>query len=185
MSEPTSPPGMTHALHAPSGKPYVIATLAYLFDAEGRVLLLHRCKPPNAELYSPIGGKLEVGLGESPHASCAREIEEEAGLSVDPDALHLTGIVSESNYLGVGHWLMFLFELPVPASVETRTFDEGRLAWHDPADLAELPLPKSDRDHLWPLFWAHRGGFFAAHLACDGDTITRQMHQSMPLQNPA
>lgn len=162
-----------------AGKPYTIATLAYLFDADGRILLLHRRKPPNASLYSPIGGKLEMGLGESPHASCAREIQEEAGLTVDPDALHLTGVVSESNYMGIGHWLMFLYELPQPVSVELREFDEGRLAWHERSDLAQLPLPESDRDHLWPLFWAHRGGFFAAHLACEDGTITRHLHQSM------
>ncbi|MEM1444532.1 MAG: NUDIX domain-containing protein [Planctomycetota bacterium] len=163
-----------------AGKPYTIATLAYLFDAQGRVLLLHRRKPPNDSLYSPIGGKLEVGLGESPHAACAREIHEEAELLVDPNELHLTGVVSESNYLGVGHWLMFLYELPRPVDVEPRDFDEGRLGWHDPADLASLPLPETDRDHLWPLFWKHRGGFFAAHLACEGETITRSLHQSMP-----
>lgn len=171
---------MTALPTAPPNKPHTIATLAYLFDADGRVLLLHRRKPPNASLYSPIGGKLEVGLGESPHASCAREIQEEAGLNVDPDELHLTGVMSESNYLGIGHWLMFLFELPRPVSVEPHDFDEGRLGWHNPADLERLPLPETDRDHLWPLFWAHRGGFFAAHLACDDQAITRHLHQSMP-----
>ncbi|MEM8781401.1 MAG: NUDIX domain-containing protein [Planctomycetota bacterium] len=161
-------------------KPYTIATLAYLFDAQGRVLMLHRCKPPNESLYSPIGGKLEVGIGESPHVSCAREIEEEAGVTVNPFELHLTGVVSESNYMGLGHWLMFLYELPRPVSVTRREFDEGRLSWHEPADLADLELPVSDRDHLWPLFLAHRGGFFAAHLACEGDVITRHLYQSLP-----
>ncbi len=161
-------------------KPYTIATLAYLFDEQGRVLLLHRRKPPNHDLYSPIGGKLEMSLGESPHASCAREIAEEAGLIVDPDELHLTGVVSESDYLGLGHWLMFLYELPRPVAVAVREFDEGRLEWHAPEALSALPLPATDREHLWPLFWQHRGGFFAAHLACAGEAIVRHLHQSMP-----
>ena len=72
--------------------PYQIAALCYLFDENGRVLLLHRSKPPNFELYSPIGGKLEQVDGESPTACAMREIHEEVGLDVSPGDLHLTGI---------------------------------------------------------------------------------------------
>ena len=52
--------------------PYKIAVLCYLFDREGRVLLLHRERPPNRGLYSPVGGKLEQSLGESPTACAIR-----------------------------------------------------------------------------------------------------------------
>ena len=44
--------------------PYKIAVLCYVFDEVGRVLLLHRRKRPNPGMYSPIGGKLEVEIGE-------------------------------------------------------------------------------------------------------------------------
>jgi hypothetical protein len=27
-------------------------------------------------------------------------------------------------------------------------------------------LPRTDREQIWPLFWKHRGGFFAAHCHC-------------------
>ena len=54
--------------------PYRIAVLCYVYDDDGRVLLLHRAQSPNLGMYSPIGGKLEVSIGESPHdlelASC-------------------------------------------------------------------------------------------------------------------
>ena len=46
-------------------------------------------------MYSPIGGKLETGLGEGPHECAVREIQEESGVTVGTHELHLAGIVSE------------------------------------------------------------------------------------------
>lgn len=148
--------------------PYKIAVLCYLFDQQGRVLLLHRVKPPNRDLYSPIGGKLETTIGESPTACAVREIQEEVGLDVSPNELHLTGIVSENAYEGQTHWLMFLYELtrPVELPEEAMEFDEGRLEWHDRDSILSLPIPSTDRSVIWPLFWQHRGSFFAVHIDC-------------------
>lgn len=157
--------------------PYKIAVLCYLFDERGRVLLLHRRKPPNQDLYSPVGGKLEQAIGESPTACAAREIEEETGLRIDPGDLHLTGMVSETGYLGSTHWLMFLFEVTRPVRVERATFDEGTLEWYEPDAIAELPIPDTDRLVIWPLFWRYRHRFFAVHIDCTGDTLRWQIEQ--------
>ena len=35
--------------------------------------------------------------------------------------------------------------------------------------IAALPIPRTDAEQLWPLFWRHRGGFFAAHCRCLAD----------------
>ena len=43
--------------------PYRIAVLCYLEDLDGRLLMLHRRKEPNAGMHSPIGGKLEISIG--------------------------------------------------------------------------------------------------------------------------
>ena len=72
--------------------PYRIAVLCYLKDASGRVLLLHRRKEPNAGLYSPIGGKLEVSVGEGPHARldaacCAPQPQRQHGGAARPGCL--------------------------------------------------------------------------------------------------
>jgi hypothetical protein len=32
-----------------------------------------------------------------------------------------------------------------------------------------LNLPQTDREQIWPWFWRHRGGFFAAHCHCHPD----------------
>ncbi len=146
--------------------PYKIAVLCYLFDAQGRVLLLHRKKQPNLDLYSPIGGKLEQPIGESPTACAVREVEEETGLTVNPSDLHLTGIVSETGYEQSTHWLMFLYELTHPVDVKPGAMNEGVLEWHQADQIADLPIPATDREVIWPLFWRYRERFFAAHLDC-------------------
>ncbi|MEM9419693.1 MAG: NUDIX domain-containing protein [Planctomycetota bacterium] len=167
-------------MSAPTGPelPYKIAVLCYLFDEEGRVLLLHRRKPPNRDLYSPVGGKLEQGIGESPTACAVREIEEEVGLTIAEDDLHLTGIVSEAGFENQTHWLMFLYEVTKPVTVERKTFDEGTLEWFSADEIDALPLPETDRQVIWPQFWAHRGRFFAAHIDCQGPEIAWRVEQS-------
>jgi 8-oxo-dGTP diphosphatase len=146
--------------------PYRIATLLYAFDADGRVLLLRRKKEPNRGLYSPPGGKLQTNTGESPHACAIREAREEIGLSLQANELHLTGIVSEHGYEGEAHWLMFLFEITVSIPELPPEHDEGTFHFADRAELETLPLPRTDREQIWPLFRQHRGGFFSAHCHC-------------------
>lgn len=162
--------------------PYRIAVLCYLFDPRGRLLLLHRRKPPNRDLYSPIGGKLEQPIGESPAACAIREVAEETGVRVAAPELHLTGIVSEAGFDDRTHWLMFLYEVtrpvdPAEIAAEDHDFDEGRLEWHDPATVGNLPIPDTDRRVIWPLFWRYRHRFFAAHIDCHGGDLTWRLEQ--------
>lgn len=157
--------------------PHQLAVLCYLYDAAGRVLMLHRRKPPNRELYSPIGGKVETARGESPTACAIREIHEEAGLRLPVDRLRLAGLVSENAYLGETHWLMFLYEVVGPVAVEAVEFDEGRLEWHTPEAVTALPQPETDQHVIWPLYHAHRGGFFAAHIDCSGPLMRYRVEQ--------
>ncbi|HRP62691.1 MAG TPA: NUDIX domain-containing protein [Phycisphaerales bacterium] len=149
--------------------PYKIAVLCYLYDADDRLLLLHRLKEPNAGMFSPIGGKLEVALGEGPHECALREIREEAGITLSDEDIHLAGIVSERAYEGQTHWLIFLFEVTRPIAhdeITMMSFDEGRLEWVPVSDVASLDIPFTDREIMWPLVQAHRGGFFMVHIDC-------------------
>lgn len=163
--------------------PYKIAVLCYLFDEQGRVLLLHRRKPPNEDLYSPIGGKLEQSIGESPTVCAQREIQEETGLDVAIDDLHLTGMVSENAFGGDTHWLMFLYEVTRPIAADAigeMTFDEGVLEWHDRQEISRLSIPETDREVIWPLFWKYRSSFFAAHIDCSGESLQWRLEQGVP-----
>jgi 8-oxo-dGTP diphosphatase len=149
--------------------PYQIATLLYCFNERDEVLLLERAREPNRGLWSPCGGKLDVARGESPHACACREAREELGIEITPSDLHLTGIVSEHGYASEAHWLMFLFEVKPKLKALPPQHREGAFAFFRADQLARLPLPKTDVDQLWPLFWKHRGGFFAAHCRARAD----------------
>jgi 8-oxo-dGTP diphosphatase len=158
-----------------SDLPHRIAVLCYLYDEEGRVLLLHRRKAPNAGMYSPIGGKLEVSEGESPHDCALREIREEAGLRLGPGDIHLCGIVAERAYEGRTHWLIFLFEVlrPIRAGeIRDMMIDEGSLEWVSAAEVPQREIPYTDRHIMWPLVQQNRGGFFAVFIDCSGPQVT-------------
>jgi 8-oxo-dGTP diphosphatase len=149
--------------------PYKIATLLYCFNERDEVLLIERAQEPNRGLWSPCGGKLKTDLGESPYACACREAREELGVSLQPTDLHLTGLVSEHGYEGRTHWLMFLFEVTTTLKALPPPHREGTFQFCPAHQLNSLNLPQTDRDQIWPLFWRHRGGFFAAHCHCHPD----------------
>lgn len=149
--------------------PYRISTLLYVFRERDEVLLLERTREPNRGLWSPPGGKLHQADGESPYACACREAGEELGLPLTPAGLHLTGLVSEHGYDGRAHWLMFLFEVKPRLRAPPAPFREGRFQFFARSGLDSLKLPQTDREQIWPLFWRHRGGFFAAHCHCHAD----------------
>ena len=146
--------------------PYQIAVLCYLYDESGRLLLLHRVKPPNKDLYSPVGGKLDMDLGESPLSCAMREIREEVDLQLTPADLHLTGLITETGYQNETHWLMFLYEVVRPVTVARMEFREGRLEWHSFEDIQKLPIPETDRTVIYPLIKRFHDRFFHAHIDC-------------------
>ncbi|MDW8308877.1 MAG: NUDIX domain-containing protein [Verrucomicrobiales bacterium] len=166
--------------------PYQLATLLYCFNERDEVLLLQRLREPNRGLWSPCGGKLHTAEGESPYACAAREAREELGLEFGPLDFHLTGLVSEHGYEGRAHWLMFLFELKPRLRALPRPISEGRFEFFPRAALDRLALPQTDRERIWPWFWEHRGGFFAAHCHCHADgRHTWVLEESLPARRPA
>lgn len=171
--------------------PYKIACLCDLRDAQDRHLLLLRKKQPNMGLCSPIGGKLDVATGESPHQCAQREIMEEAGIHVPIERLHLLGLIAERAFEGRGHWLLFYFRVVGPVEVVARDMDEGRLDWFTQDQLDALPIPETDRQIIWPLVRKHevppaderrgrRHGMFTVFIDCSGPTMTWRVEQSIP-----
>ena len=173
------------SLHSPqydtAALPYKVAVLCYLWDERDRLLMLHRRKLPNVDMYSPVGGTIEISRGESPHECAVREVHEETGLRVGDDQMRLFGMVSERAYQGEMHWLIFLFECVrrvQPEEVTHVDFDEGRLEWHEVAAVEKLPIPETDREFLWPTVRAHRGGFFVLHIDCRGERLVSTLDES-------
>jgi len=163
--------------HQPSF-PYKIAVLCELRDHHGRILLLKRARDPNRGMYSPIGGKLDTALGESPAQCASREIMEEAGVEIPVSRLHLVGLISERGYENQTNWLLFWYRALDPVSFESRTIDEGELVWHYPHEVEGLNLPETDRAIIWPLVRRHEHGFFAVHIDCSGPTMRWWVEQS-------
>lgn len=158
--------------------PYKIAVLVYVFNDEGQMLVLHRLKAPNQNLYSPIGGKLEMTVGESPYACALREIQEEIEMELTLPDIRMVGMVSERAFEGQTHWLMFCFEVIKPLNFPGREMNEGRLEWIAPADFVKLSIPATDRQVIWPLVQEHSWNlnpqlkaagspaFFSVHIDC-------------------
>ncbi|MHC4210978.1 MAG: NUDIX hydrolase [Planctomycetota bacterium] len=164
------------------GLPYKIAVLCYLYDDEGQVLLLHRDQQPNRGMYSPVGGKVDIASGEGPHQCALRELAEETGITLGHDDLRLTGIVSERAYEDEAHWLIFLFEAVAPLArdaLKWTRFEEGTLEWKRAEEVPGLPIPRTDREIMWPLVQAHRGGFFVVHIDWSATDMTWTVHESV------
>ncbi|MEQ9825174.1 MAG: NUDIX domain-containing protein [Puniceicoccaceae bacterium] len=139
--------------------PYRIATLIFMEHADGRQLLLQRRKAPNQGLWTPIGGKLETSVGESPVQCAVREVREEAGVHIQESELHLFGYLAEKAYEHECHWLIFLFHCHQKLHSLPEAMDEGSFAFHARQELHHLPMAQPDREILWPTYWKHRDGF--------------------------
>ncbi|MSU72835.1 MAG: NUDIX domain-containing protein [Opitutus sp.] len=145
---------------------YKIAVLVFLENQAGEHLLLLRAKPPNLGVWSPIGGKLETALGESPFECAVRETFEETGHRVESSQLHLFAMIAEKAYEGQSHWLMFLFRCQIPLTALPPDIAEGKFGFFSRAAIDGLPLPETDRSALWPIYDRYRDRFVALKADC-------------------
>ncbi len=171
MSPPSSSPPLA----------YKIAVLVFLENAAGDHLLLLRAKPPNLGVWSPIGGKLETSVGESPFECAVRETAEETGHRVATGDLHLFAMIAEKAYEGQSHWLMFLFRCKVPLPSLPPDIAEGKFGFFTRAQIDTLPLPETDRTALWPIYDRHRDHFVALRADCaPGKPIAVEIEEITP-----
>ena len=148
------------------GLTYKIAVLVFLENAAGEHLLLLRAKAPNLGVWSPIGGKLETALGESPFECAVRETQEETGHVVTVADLHLFAMIAEKAYEGQAHWLMFLFRCKQPIGALPPDISEGKFGFFSRAKIDTIPLPETDRTALWPIYDRYRDKFVALKADC-------------------
>ena len=149
--------------------PYKISSLIYLRNRQDELLLMKRNKSPNKGLWSPIGGKLEMGTGESPHEAAVREVGEEAALTITPADLHLFAMIAEKNYEDRCHWLMFLFDCRKPLEALPPPISEGDFAFFKESEIKDLDLPETDRQSLWKIYFKSHRDFVALRADCRSD----------------
>lgn len=160
------------AVPASAVLPFKISVLLFIRDANGKFLMIRRRKAPNKDCWSPVGGKLEMALGESPFECACREAGEETGLRLAPADLHLFGMISERSYEGSGHWLMFLFNCLKPIGALPPEIDEGNFAFFTREEIDSAAIPPSDRSLVWPVFDSHSKSFLAYRAQCRADACT-------------
>ncbi|ANK81796.1 MAG: hypothetical protein TEF_14070 [Rhizobiales bacterium NRL2] len=107
-----------------------------VFDAEGRLLLIRRGKPPFEGMHALPGGF--VDLGERVEDAAARELAEETGIQARPE--RLIGVYSDPGRDPRGHVVSvaFLFRLPPSAPEPAGGDDAAFAAFH--ADWRKLDL---------------------------------------------
>jgi ADP-ribose pyrophosphatase YjhB (NUDIX family) len=111
-----------------------VATGAFVFDLEGRVLLVQRGKPPGEGLWSVPGGRLEPG--ETLAQCLAREIREETGVVAEIGAL-----VCVVERIADDHHYVILDYLARPIGGVLAAGSDARAArFVTDAELATLPL---------------------------------------------
>lgn len=147
--------------------PFKISCLVFLTNKNGDHLLIKRNKSPNKNCWSPIGGKLDMHLGESPYECARRETLEEIQIDLKDDDLNCFGYISEKSYEGSGHWLMFLFNSKVQLETIPQPIAEGSFAFFSRSEIDKLEIPKTDKTLLWPYYDSHRGGFIGLRANCN------------------
>ena len=146
-----------------------LAVLVFLENAAGEHLLIQRAKMPNRGNWSPIGGKVETSIGESPFECAARETEEEAAFKITTADLHLFGMIAEKAYEGQSHWLLFLFRCRKQIAHLPPEIDEGKFGYFSREALNALSLPETDRTALWPIYDKYRDRFVSLRADCRPD----------------
>jgi 8-oxo-dGTP diphosphatase len=160
---------------------YKLAVLVFLENSAGEHLLLLRAKPPNRGVWSPIGGKLETKIGESPFECAVRETHEETGFRVTTDDLHLFAMIAEKAYEGDAHWLMFLFRCRIPITDLPPEISEGGFGFFSRAAINSLPIPETDRTALWPIYDRYRDRFVSLRADCaPGKPVQVEIEQITP-----
>lgn len=151
----------------PPSLPFKISCLVFVRNNQGKLLLIQRANSPNKGCWSPIGGKLDMTLGESPYECARRETQEEIKLKLKDEDLHCFGYISEKSYEGSGHWLMFLFNAHCPLKELPPSIDEGHFQFFSRSEIDTLPIPETDRTLLWPYYDSHKNGFIGLRANCN------------------
>jgi 8-oxo-dGTP diphosphatase len=142
---------------------FILATLIYA-TYRGKVLMLHRHKEPNLNLWIAPGGKVDAH--ESPRECALRELREETGLQAENPQLR--AIVTEISPVPDWQWLMFIYRVEVESSEIAGDLREGRLQWFDQEEVLHLPIPQADAI-FYPLVMAPAGPPLELKFEYDAD----------------
>ena len=113
---------------------YVPCVGAVVRDAEGRLLLVRRARPPAAGTWSLPGGRIEPG--EDDAAAVTREVNEETGLDVSVG--ELVGTVERSPGADIVY-VINDYACQVVGGTLQAGDDAREVRWCTPAEIRALP----------------------------------------------
>ena len=143
-------------------KPAEVATLMFVFDGAGRVLLIHKKRGLGRGKINGPGGRLEPG--ETPVQAAVRETREELGIDVaDPEFCGSLRFQFTDGYALLGH--VFKATRWAGDPVET---DEADPEWF-PVDAIPYERMWQDDRHWFPLLLA--GTPFSGRFVFDGEAM--------------
>ncbi|MDZ4698610.1 MAG: NUDIX hydrolase [Rhodothermales bacterium] len=154
--EPDAPKGNAFRVRAADGDIYyayrfphpAVAASVVVFDrSRGACLLIQRSFDPFKGYFAFPGGFLDVGR-ERIEETAARELLEEAGVTVDPAELKLVDVRSDPQRDPRDHVFDIAYFIAVDR-VDASALDEASdYHWATPAELDALPLA-FDHAELW------------------------------------
>lgn len=119
-------------------------TLAFLTRGDN-VLMLHRTKAPNKNLWNGVGGKIHEG--EAPLAACLREVKEETGFVLP--TMRFAGVLTWRGFeIALGGLYIFVAPAPDGDPIDSA---EGKLAWQPRTWMCSAPEVVSNIHHFGPL----------------------------------
>lgn len=136
-------------------------------NSKGEYLLMERAKDPNKGLISPPGGKLHTDDAESPAECAVREFYEECGIATQTKDWALIGTVTENNYPGIGHILIFLFRLKNKIEELPEESIEGKFIFVNPSDFDVINIPETDKLFIWKFVLQDENSFFSLKIDCN------------------
>ena len=120
--------------------PLLIVVAAALIAPDGRVLVQQRAPDRSMPgLWEFPGGKVEPG--ETPEHALVRELEEELGVIVEPQALAPLAFASEP--LGDRNLLLLLYSTTQWLG-QPRALDASAICWVTTAEMRTRPMPPAD-----------------------------------------
>ncbi|ARO15242.1 MutT family NTP pyrophosphatase [Ketogulonicigenium robustum] len=124
----------------------IIIAAAIITRADGALLLVRK---HGTTAFMQPGGKIDVG--ESPRAALCRELSEELGIDIAPDAPQYIGQFSAPAANEAGHTVTAaLFRVTAPPTITVQA-EIAEAIWLHPDQPALPDLAPLTRDHVLPL----------------------------------
>jgi 8-oxo-dGTP diphosphatase len=129
--------------------PRIFVSAAVITDAAGRVLVVRK---HGTTVFMQPGGKPEPG--ESGAEALARELHEEVGLVIAPDALVPLGTFESDAANEPGHRVIAAaFRTTAEPGELSARAEIAELRWITPGDVSGMALAPLSLDHLLALAW--------------------------------